>query len=124
MLAKLYYLTLGVAGLLVDAFNGLADIGEARMQGERRHRYQTIERRTFAAAVIGPVASATAVDDLTRIKGIGPAFALRLQEAGIGTFAAVAATSPQRLREITGAAPWQADPQAWIMQARVLAHDN
>lgn len=60
----------------------------------------------------------TAVDDLTRIKGIGPTYARRLQEAGIRTFAALAQQPPATLRQISGLQPWQAaDPADWIAQA-------
>ena len=57
----------------------------------------------------GDVSSATpgtaqiqpaAVDDLAQINGIGPKVASLLQEAGIASFAALAATSVERLREI------------------------
>lgn len=59
-------------------------------------------------------------DDLTEIKGIGPTFARRLAEAGITTFAAVAAASPDYLREVTKATA-VANPDEWITQARALA---
>jgi hypothetical protein len=61
-------------------------------------------------------------DDLTRIKGIGPTFARRLQEAGITSFAALAALSPEEAREISGATNWQADPADWIAEAKALAN--
>lgn len=41
-----------------------------------------------------------AADDLTRIKGIGPMYAARLQEAGIHTFAQLTAVTPQDLAHI------------------------
>lgn len=44
-----------------------------------------------------PVASA---DDLTEVKGIGPVFAGRLTEAGITSFAELAAASEEALTEI------------------------
>lgn len=56
-------------------------------------------------------------DDLTEIKGIGPTFARRLAEAGITTFAAVAAASPDHLREVTKATAI-ANPDEWVAQAR------
>ncbi len=61
-------------------------------------------------------------DDLALIKGIGPAYARRLNESGINTFARLAETDPDDLQEITGVARW--DPNMWIEQARVLDEDD
>lgn len=60
-------------------------------------------------------------DDLTTIKGIGLTFARRLQEAGVTSFAALAALSPDEVREMTAVANWQADPADWIAAAKELA---
>lgn len=60
-------------------------------------------------------------DDLTQINGIGPTFARRLNEAGIYSFAALAAATPEQVKEITKVANWQADPVDWIVAARQLA---
>jgi predicted flap endonuclease-1-like 5' DNA nuclease len=77
---------------------------------------------TPAAAPTRTAAPKTSVkpDDLTTIKGIGPTFAKRLNEAGITTYAAVAAASADHLREVTKAPP-MADPDEWIAQARQIA---
>ena len=55
------------------------------------------------------------VDDLSLIQGIGPAYAKRLNEAGIKTFADLASADPEHLREVTGVSRW--DPNDWITQA-------
>lgn len=60
----------------------------------------------------------TKADDLTEINGIGPTFAKRLAEAGITTFAAIAASTPEYLREVTHATA-VANPEEWIAQARL-----
>lgn len=65
--------------------------------------------------------NASAADDLTQINGIGPAFASRLNEAGITTFADLANQSPEELREAARIAGGQADPAEWIVEAGTLA---
>ncbi|MFN2199150.1 MAG: helix-hairpin-helix domain-containing protein [Anaerolineales bacterium] len=61
-------------------------------------------------------------DRLEVIKGIGPVFARRLHEAGINTFADLAAASPEKLREIVAAKSWQAvEPDEWIKAAAALS---
>lgn len=60
-------------------------------------------------------------DDLTVITGIGPTFARRLNDAGIYSFVALAAATPEHIREVTKVANWQADPADWIAAAKALA---
>jgi predicted flap endonuclease-1-like 5' DNA nuclease len=58
-------------------------------------------------------------DPLIDINGIGPVYEQRLFDAGIYTFAALAAQSPARLRELVGAKSWQeTDAEAWVAEAR------
>ncbi len=59
-------------------------------------------------------------DDLTLIHGIGPTFARRLHDAGITTYAQVAAMMPHELQTMAKAADWQANPAEWIEQAKEL----
>lgn len=54
-------------------------------------------------------------DDLTELSGIGPVFATRLAQAGIATFAALAAATPGRVAEVTGVPETRASD--WIEQA-------
>ncbi len=60
-------------------------------------------------------------DDLKRIEGIGPKLSRVLQEAGIETFAQLAAASPDRLAQILEAADPRllrlADPTTWPEQS-------
>lgn len=58
-------------------------------------------------------------DALEEIKGIGPVFANRLNEAGILTFEQLASTAPEELERITGVTRW--DPADWIIEASALA---
>lgn len=54
-------------------------------------------------------------DDLTELLGIGPVFATRLAQAGIATFAELAASTPGRVMEATGVT--EAKANDWIEQA-------
>ena len=61
-------------------------------------------------------------DDLTQVKGIGPKYAAALNAVGITTYAALAHTPADRLKEIVEAPAWrQVDYAAWIVDARALA---
>jgi predicted flap endonuclease-1-like 5' DNA nuclease len=62
-----------------------------------------------------------APDDLTKINGIGPAFARRLAEAGINSYADLAGLTAEEVRERTQLKEWQGDPEDWIDQARALS---
>ncbi len=73
---------------------------------------------TMAAAVVSPAASA-AKDDLKIVEGIGPKIEELLNNAGIRTFAELAATSTARLNEILeGAGPryQMHNPGTWAEQ--------
>ena len=59
-------------------------------------------------------------DDLTLIRGIGPAFQKRLNDAGIMTFEQLANADPQSL-EAGGIEGVGVDLPSWIEQARALA---
>lgn len=58
-------------------------------------------------------------DDLSAIQGIGPTYAMRLNDSGITTFSQLAEADPESLVEITGVSRW--DPEDWKAQARDLA---
>lgn len=62
-------------------------------------------------------------DDLVIIEGIGPKIAGILNNAGITTFAALAATKPEKLQEImrTSGLRVPADPTTWPAQAELAA---
>lgn len=63
-----------------------------------------------------------APDDLTVIRGIGPVYARRLQEAGVRTYADMAAQTPEKVAQIVGLRDWQAaSPVEWIAAAQSLA---
>jgi large subunit ribosomal protein L21 len=62
-------------------------------------------------------------DELAIIFGIGPQIANLLKQAGIDSFAHLAATSPERISEIMRAASpgTRIDPATWPVQARLAA---
>ncbi len=60
-------------------------------------------------------------DRLEEIDGIGPAYAKRLNEAGIYSFAQLAQQTPARLQEIIKPEEWQKiEPERWIAQAQAM----
>ncbi|MCL4247268.1 MAG: hypothetical protein KJ065_03860 [Anaerolineae bacterium] len=65
-------------------------------------------------------------DDLTTIKGIGPAFVERLNAMGIATFAALAAQDPETLSLRLGGRPAaeRIRRERWIEQAQEKVSDK
>lgn len=64
-------------------------------------------------------------DQLEKIHGIGKVFARRFNEAGVATFADLAALTPERAHEIINPEEWQAiEPEAWIAEAGQFAEDR
>ncbi|HET6447070.1 MAG TPA: helix-hairpin-helix domain-containing protein [candidate division Zixibacteria bacterium] len=93
--------TAGLMGILFDKYEGSS----------------VVETETTESTETAETAEA---DDLTQIDGIGPTFASRLSEAGITTFAQLAAMSPEDAREITHVTV-QSDPADWIAEAQTLS---
>ncbi len=61
-------------------------------------------------------------DRLQKIHGIGDVFTRRFNEAGVFTFAQLAALTPERAREIINPEEWQAiEPDQWISEANQFA---
>lgn len=66
--------------------------------------------------------SVAAPDDLVRLEGIGPKVARILNDAGITTFAALAAANPAEIQRTLSAAGLQMmNPEGWVEQARLAA---
>jgi small subunit ribosomal protein S2 len=59
-------------------------------------------------------------DDLTTIRGIGSNMQQRLNEAGIYTYAQLAASTPDEVRQGLGTVGQLAKVEEWIEQAREL----
>lgn len=63
-------------------------------------------------------------DDLKKLEGVGPKLAEILNEAGITTYAGLAETSIEKLKEIlevAGSRYASKDPAPWIAEAKTLA---
>jgi large subunit ribosomal protein L21 len=85
-----------------------------------RQRAGETNRPAVKKAAPPPAKPATAKDDLTLIKGIGPARATKLQQAGITSYAALAGTATERLKELFP----RASPEGledWKAQAHTLS---
>lgn len=96
--------------------------GEARRLGRRPVRSKALGSKALGEARSGPVreaGTAPMADDLTRIKGIGPAVAARLEALNVTTFAALAAQDADTLRQQLGGIPLS-DIPGWIGAARRL----
>ncbi|MCI0393627.1 MAG: helix-hairpin-helix domain-containing protein [Chloroflexi bacterium] len=64
----------------------------------------------------------TGKNRLEIIRGIGPAYARRLNEAGVDTLADLAQMTPDQVAKIIKPKNWQAvEPAAWIAEAKILA---
>jgi predicted flap endonuclease-1-like 5' DNA nuclease len=74
---------------------------------------------TWRPAPGEPAVAKPQTDDLTEIKGIGPAIAERLNALGVRTFAELAAANPEELAEWIGRRPVTADRvRDWIAEAK------
>lgn len=77
------------------------------------------------AEVIAETAEAVVADDLTKVEGIGPKIAETLSNAGISTFAGLAGTTAEQIREILDNAEGNFaahDPATWPKQAEMAAN--
>jgi len=72
---------------------------------------------------IDPSPAPAKPDDIEEIKGIGPVFAQRLNEAGIYTFADLLKLTPEQITDIVtkGERTYAIDAEDWLKQARTLA---
>ncbi len=76
------------------------------------------------AAAPAPAAPAAKNDDLKKIEGVGPAIEKLLHAAGITTFAGMAATAPEKIKEVlveAGSRFGFHDPTTWPQQAGLAA---
>jgi predicted flap endonuclease-1-like 5' DNA nuclease len=108
---------IGLGGAAVAAAGAAAVVA-----GEGEAAQETRAGEVAVAVTAPPPVARIEVDDLTQIKGIGPKYAAQLNGAGIATYAALAHTPADRLKEIVDAPAWrQVDYQSWTVEARALA---
>ncbi|MDA7964232.1 50S ribosomal protein L21 [Ruegeria sp.] len=93
----------------IKAATGSAPAGEAAPAAKK-------PAKKAEAKAEAPAAAATA-DDLTKLTGVGPAAAKKLAEAGIESFAALAALSDEQIAAIDTI---KVKPE-WVEQAKELA---
>jgi predicted flap endonuclease-1-like 5' DNA nuclease len=113
-----------------DERNALqADLNEARLVW---NSFRTLKQHTFQKKIAASATPAKQIpeekpkpqpkravaEDLTAIHGIGQGFAKRLNEAGISTYASLATSTPEQIREILGKMARLAKVETWITQAR------
>ena len=99
---------------------GLTALHKERAE-ERPSKPQKEQEARQAAEQPAKAKESLPAHDLQEINGIGPAFARRLQEAGITRFEQLAALAPHEVRERTNLETWQGDVDSWIEQAQVLS---
>lgn len=74
-----------------------------------------------AEIVKAPAAATAAPDDLQQVRGVGPVFADRLQQAGITTFSQLATTSAEELARVLGVSTSRAENI--LAEAQVMIRD-
>ncbi len=97
---------------------------EVARQAKKADKPATEAPKADTPAADAPAASEGGTDDLRKIEGIGPKIASILAEAGIDTFAALADTDPEKIREILAEAGSRYkvhDPTTWPRQAALAA---
>jgi large subunit ribosomal protein L21 len=92
--------------------------------GEGKGEQKVASRQAMAAAAPVAPKAASGTDNLTKIEGIGPKIAGLFNDAGINTFAELAATDVEKMKEILAAAGKRYaihNPSTWGQQAQMAA---
>lgn len=103
---------------LVDYNELLLASGETKKPATRR------SRRGGSKSTTDTASKATTKDNLTKIEGVGPKAAEAMTAAGLTTFAEIAASTPEAIKEILDAAEGRLgslDPSTWTEQAKLAA---
>jgi predicted flap endonuclease-1-like 5' DNA nuclease len=131
LIVGIVIIALGVAGwlILVRPWERFDDLKTPHYTGHEEHAptapsaaeaVPPVERAAQVQAAAAPPATA---DDLTLIEGIGPKSAAALREAGITTFAQLAAITPEQLEQILSERGVRlvGSTATWPEQARLAA---
>lgn len=84
----------------------------------------TADAKTEKPAAKPAAAKSAAADDLTQLTGAGPAFAAKLNEAGVTSFAQIAAWNDAEIERLDGEIPGvkaKAENGDWVAEAKKLA---
>lgn len=111
-----------VGGAIVGVGAGIAAVlwlMRDRLSGPGVKPVTTTDAPAFRVSPTPSTAPSGDGDDLSEVKGIGPVYRARLQEAGITTFAALASADASTLAVQTGVSPDRAAD--WIDQAAALS---
>jgi predicted flap endonuclease-1-like 5' DNA nuclease len=116
---QIYFATVVARGHSDVVLSLRVDVARPAAEAEITIREQPASPASKAAPRPKPVAPA---DDLTRIKGIGPAFAEKLAAAGVATYADLGAASARKLHKVLGETDYQRlKREGWQEQARAIA---
>lgn len=110
------------AEAVVEVVEVVADTGEAAV-ADLPEPEPAFEPEPVAVLDAAAEAAEAAVDDLTRVVGIGPKLASSLAELGVTRFSQIAAWSPEDLASIDQLLnlKGRAERDAWIAQAKRFA---
>lgn len=104
-----------------------AQSGSSASTGKKRTRRAGKKTETTATVAAAPAPKAKAkvvADDLTKIEGVGPKIAETLVAAGLDSYSAIAASTPEQIKEILDNAEGNFaahDPSTWTKQAEMAA---
>jgi predicted flap endonuclease-1-like 5' DNA nuclease len=114
----IYFATVIARGRNDVILNLRVDITEPQVKAEPT----LVVREQLVQSSLPQSALALQSDDLTRLKGIGPAYALKLASAGIVSYTGLAAMDEEELEHLLGTASMaRARRQRWQEQARFAA---
>ena len=106
-----------------DQLKEWQDVLQGGRMADQADQANQAEIAVSSTETIAPVAPLE-MDDLTKIEGIGPKIGEHLNAAGITSFAQLANTNPERIREILDEVGGFAahDPATWADQAQLAAN--